>query len=93
MEKDKRLYPRSNVSWLVTMITATSTMVGETKNVSTLGAFIHCQEPPDPADNLLLRVKLPGGSPLEVSAKVVWSKFSHPEDTTAPGGIGVRFLW
>ena len=93
MEKDKRSYPRSNVSWPVTMITATGTVEGETKNVSTLGAFIYCQEPPDPADSLFLSVKLPAGSPLEVSAKVVWSNFSSPEDTTTPRGIGIRFLW
>ena len=93
MEKDKRSYPRSNVSWPVTLITSTGTTEGRTKNVSAIGAFIHCQEVPDPADDLFLSVKLPAGSPLEVSAKVVWSNSSTPEDTTTPRGIGVRFLW
>ena len=93
LEKDKRSYRRSEVRWPVTMITSTTTMEGETKDVSTLGAFIYCQEPLGPAENLFLRVKLPAGSPLEISAKVVWSNFSNLEDTTSPRGMGVRFLW
>lgn len=93
MKKEKRSYPRSKVNWPVTMITSTGPVEGETKDVSTLGAFILCPEPLDLAENLFLTLQLPAGSPLEVSAKVVWSNFSDPEDNTAPRGIGVRFLW
>ena len=75
------------------MITSKTTMEGETKDVSTFGAFIHCQEPLSPSENLFLSLKLPAGSPLEISAKVVWSNFSNLEDTTATRGMGVRFLW
>lgn len=93
MKKEKRSYPRVKVSWPVSMITSAGAMEGETKDVSTSGAFILCQQPLEPAENLLLTVKLPAGSPFKVNAKVVWSNFSNLEDTTSPKGIGVRFLW
>ena len=93
MRKDKRSYRRSQVRWPVTMIASNTTMEGETRDVSTLGAFIYCQEPLGPAENLFLSLKLPAGSPLEISARVVWSNFSNIEDTTRPRGMGVRFLW
>lgn len=93
MEKDKRSYPRSKVKWPVTMITPDGTMEGETTDVSTLGAFIHCQEPLDPTESFLLNVQLPAGSPLQVFAKVVWSNTSSLNEKTTPRGMGVRFIW
>ena len=93
MFQDKRLYPRSSVRWPVTMTTSKGTMEGETANVSTLGAFIQCQEPLNPTESLLLNVEIPVGSPLQVFATVVWSNTASPEDTTFQAGMGVRFLW
>jgi hypothetical protein len=93
MFNDKRSYPRSSVEWPVTMITAYGTLEGETTNVSTLGAYIRCQKPPYPAENLYLKVELPVGSPLEVFAEVVWSRRASSEDDTTMPGMGVRFLW
>ena len=93
MAKDKRLYPRSKVRWPVTMITPEGTMEGETGDVSTLGAFIRCQKPLNPTATIFLSVKLPVGSPLEVSAQVVWSNIVDPTDENTPGGMGVRFIW
>ena len=46
------------------MITANGALEGETTNVSTLGAYIWCQKPLYPAENLFLKVELPMGSPL-----------------------------
>jgi hypothetical protein len=93
MEHDKRLYPRSKVRWPVTMISSAGSMQGETRDMSTLGAFISCETPLHPTERLLLNVKLPSGSPLQVSAQVVWSQVSTPGDEMKPCGIGVRFIW
>ena len=93
MERDKRLYQRSKVRWPVTMNTAIGTIEGETKDVSTLGAYIQCQEPLNPSESFLLSVRLPAGSPLHVFAEVVWSHSTVLENTTGPRGMGVRFLW
>lgn len=93
MLEDKRLYPRSRVRWPVTMVTAEGTVKGETEDVSKLGAFIRCQEPLNPSERLLLSVTLPVGSPLQVSAQVVWSNMADPIDENMPRGMGVRFMW
>ncbi len=93
MERDKRLYPRSKVRWPVTMTTSVGTIEGETIDVSTLGAYIQCQEPLNPSENFLLSVKLPAGSPLHVSAEVVWSNSTALKSNNGPPGMGVRFLW
>ena len=93
MVKDKRLYPRSKVRWPVSMITPEGAMEGETEDMSTSGAFIRCQEPLNPTERILLSVKLPSGSPLEVSAQVVWSNIVDPSDDNNPRGRGVRFMW
>ena len=93
MELDKRPYPRSKVRWPVTMTTSVGTIEGETIDVSTLGAYIQCQEPLNPSENFLLSVKLPAGSPLHVFAEVVWSNSTGLKSNNGPPGMGVRFLW
>ena len=93
MERDKRLYPRSKVRWPVTMTTSIGTIEGETLDVSTLGAYIQCQEPLNPSENFLLNVSLPAGSPLRVFAEVVWSNSTGLKSKNGPPVMGVRFLW
>ncbi len=93
MEREKRLYPRSKVRWPVTMTTPIGTIEGETLDVSTLGAYIQCQEPFNPSENFLLSVRLPAGSPLRVFAEIVWSNLTGLESRNEPPGMGVRFLW
>jgi Tfp pilus assembly protein PilZ len=75
------------------MITSVGTMEGETRDMSTAGAYIHCEAPLSPAERLLVNVKLPSGSPLQVSAQVVWSNHVSSEEKQKPPGMGVRFLW
>ena len=93
MNLDKRLYARSKVEWPVKVITSKGTMEGETRDVSTLGAFISCHEPLQPKESLLLSVELPTGSPLQVFAEVIWSTISSSENQGRPHGMGVRFKW
>lgn len=75
------------------MTTAVGTIEGETKDVSTLGAYIQCQELLNPSESFLLSVRLPVGSPLHVFAEVVWSDSTGHENINGPRGMGVRFLW
>jgi hypothetical protein len=75
------------------MITATGALEGVTINVSTLGAFIRCQKPLNPAVSFFLKLELPVGSPLQVFAEVVWSCQASPENESMAPGMGVRFLW
>ena len=75
------------------MTTSVGTIEGETIDVSTLGAYIQCQEPLNSSENFLLSVKLPAGSPLHVFAEVVWSNSTGLKSNNGPPGMGVRFLW
>ena len=91
MEREKRLYPRSKVRWPVTMTTPIGTIEGETLDVSTMGAYIQCQEPFNPSENFLLSVRLPAGSPLRVFAEIVWSNSTGLESKNEPPGDGGSF--
>ena len=91
MELDKRLYPRSKVRWPVTMTTSVGTIEGETIDVSTLGAYIQCQEPLNLSENFLLSVRLPASLPLHVFAEVVWSNAAGLESKKRAAWDGGSF--
>ncbi|UCG11001.1 MAG: PilZ domain-containing protein [Deltaproteobacteria bacterium] len=91
--EERRARTRFTVRCPVTVITSDGTIQGETKDLSGDGAFIRCQKPPTPKEILPLIIELPDGFPLDVSAEVVWSNASGPDDEKAPRGMGVRFLW
>jgi hypothetical protein len=93
MKRDRRKHIRYHLEFPVTMVTSRGTMIGETNNFSGDGAFICCQGPPNPNENIALSIKFPDGFFMEVSSQVVWSRFAGPEDTKRARGMGVRFLW
>ena len=72
MDDEKRIYPRPEIKWPVSAITAKGMIQGETTNISLNGAFICCEKTLCPDEVLLLTVKGPSGS-MQVVAQVVWS--------------------
>jgi hypothetical protein len=72
MDDEKRIYPRTEIKWPVSVITAKGMIQGETKNISLNGAFICSEKTLCPNDLLLLTVSGPFGS-MQVVAQVVWS--------------------
>jgi hypothetical protein len=90
--EEKRIYPRAEIRWTISAITAEGTIEGETKNLSTHGAFICCPKPLCPDERFLMTVKGPSGH-LEVVAQVVWSNICACDDEQRPSGMGVRFIW
>ena len=93
MDEDRRIRPRYDVRFPVTLVTPRGVVKGETRNLSRHGAFICCREPLNPKERLLLLLQLPTGSPLNLSAQVIWSNASASEERGTPPGMGVRFLW
>ena len=90
--KERRLQPRVEVSWPVTMLTSEGPIIGETRDISMQGAFIYCNKLLPLAERFVLSVKAPATS-MQVMAQVVWSENSaHGKDGEALG-IGVRFIW
>jgi hypothetical protein len=91
MDDEKRIYPRTEIKWPVSAITAKGMIHGETKNISLNGAFICCEKTLCPEEVLLLTVKGPSGS-MQVVAQVVWSNRCACDEQKKPSGIGIKFM-
>ncbi|MDH3898982.1 MAG: PilZ domain-containing protein [Deltaproteobacteria bacterium] len=92
MDDEKRIYPRTEIKWPVSAITAKGMIQGQTKNISLNGAYICCEKTLCPDEVLLLTVKGPTGS-MQVVAQVVWSNRCVCDERESPSGIGVKFMW
>jgi hypothetical protein len=90
--EERRLRPRVEVSWSVTLLTPEGPISGETKDMSMQGAFIYCEKPLPLAERFVLSVKTPATS-MQVMAQVVWSKNYTDARKDEPRGMGVRFIW
>ena len=90
--KERRIYRRAEVRWAVSAITSDGTIRGETKNLSTHGAFICFSKPLCPNERFLMTVEGPS-SPMQVVAQVVWSNVCACDGEKRPNGMGVRFIW
>lgn len=67
-------------------------MSGEIKDISLGGACIFCWEPLNPKDVFEMHFTAsPLGPRIKVTAEVVWSSISGPDDESQSRGMGVRF--
>ena len=90
--KERRLQPRVEVKWPVTMLTSEGAIRGETRDISMQGAYISCEQPLPLFERFVLSVKAPAAS-MQVMAQVVWSNNSPPHQVDESPGMGVRFIW
>jgi hypothetical protein len=90
--RERRLQPRVEVSWPVTLLTSEGAIQGETKDISMQGAFIYCDKPVSLCERFVLSVKAPTAS-MQVVAQVIWSNNSSPNKKIERVGVGVRFIW
>jgi len=90
--RERRLQPRVEVRWPVTLLTSEGAIQGETKDISMQGAFIYCDKPLALSERFVLSVKAPAAS-MQVMAQVVWSNNSSANIKMKPVGVGVRFIW
>ncbi len=90
--KERRLQPRVEVRWPVTLLTSEGAISGETRDISMQGAFIYCEKSIPLSERLVLSVKAPAAS-MQVMAQVVWADNSKDDNKDEPAGIGVRFIW
>ena len=90
--KERRLQPRVEVKWPVTMLTSEGAIQGETRDISIQGAYIYCDQPLHLLERFVLSVKAPAAS-MQVMAQVVWSSNSPARQVDEPPGMGVRFIW
>ncbi len=90
--RERRLQPRVEVRWPVSMLTSEGSMQGETRDISMQGAFIFCDKPLPLSERFVLSVKAPAAS-MQVLAQVVWASNSSPDKKNESAGMGVRFIW
>ena len=93
MGKERRQFPRVEVSWPVTMLTAKGPIHGEITNISLGGAFVHCLEEPDANEPFRMVITVPDSRQfIRATARVARSNIYNPDDADELSGIGVRFV-
>jgi len=90
---DRRRLPRVKVLWPAVIEKPLKFTFGEIKDISLSGAFIHCQEPLKSKEVFKLHfTDTPSMPRIKVTAMVVWSSISDPDDESEARGMGVRFV-
>ena len=90
--EERRVQPRVEVKWPVTMLTSEGAIQGETRDISMQGAYIYCEQPLPLSERFILSVKAPAAS-MQVMAQVVWSNNSPAHQIEEQPGMGDRFMW
>lgn len=85
-DTDRRTYPRAEIRWPVTIESEGGTIDAKLRNLGTGGAYIHCDETPEPGKRISLTIWPPEYSALKVVAEVVWA------GKVLALGMGVRFV-
>ena len=89
---EKRMHPRFDVNWPVSIETIYGTIAAEVRNISLGGAFICCKKPLQLRKIFRMTMIGPENEPLLVTAQVAWSNANMPEEKVVNRGMGVRFI-
>ena len=85
-ETERRTYPRADIRWPVTIESKGGIIEANLRNLGIGGAYIHCEETPDPGERVYLTIQPPDTSALKVVAEVIWA------GKVLALGMGVRFV-
>jgi hypothetical protein len=86
VEEDRRSYPRAEIRWPVTIESARGTIEAKLRNLGIGGAYIHCEETPEPGERISLIIRPPEASAFKIIAEVIWA------GKVLALGMGVRFV-
>jgi len=91
--KERRKFPRVEVTWPVTLLTSQGPIQGEVMDISLGGAFVQCNEQPDFNETFRMIIKIPHSRQfIRVTARIARSNIYNPDDADELLGIGVRFV-
>jgi len=90
-KQEKRIVPRAEIKWPVTMLSPQLQVEGKIENFSSKGAFVSCKELPPLEEGFLLVIKAPEYKAMNLNAKVVWSTVVKNSEGDSYFGIGVQF--
>jgi Tfp pilus assembly protein PilZ len=88
---ERRLQPRVEIRWPVTVLTTQTTIEAEIRNLSPSGAFISCKGEPLLEGSFFIIIKPPERQTISVAGKVVWSVTLQSEESNSSLGVGVQF--
>ena len=89
---ERRIAPRINVNWPVTIITSEGMIEGESRNITPSGVFIHCKKKLPEDEVYQMIIKLPNGKQIVVRGQMMWSNLNGREDTGALVDMGFSFI-
>jgi Tfp pilus assembly protein PilZ len=88
---ERRLQPRIEIRWPVTVLTTQTTIEGEIHNLSPSGAFILCKVVPPLESSFFIIIKPTERQTISVAGKVVWSTRLQTKDNNSSRAVGVQF--
>ena len=88
---ERRMQPRVEIRWPVTVLTIQTTIEGELHNLSPSGAFISCKGAPALEGSFFIIIKPPERQTMSVAGKLVWSTTLQSEESNSSLGVGVQF--
>ena len=91
MVADRRTPTRIRARWPIVVLTDKGVLLAETRDISSEGVFISCEEPLKPEEKLRVFIMAPNHRPLEIPAEVAWSNPDASGQETTPKGMGLRF--
>ena len=90
-KKEKRKYPRVEVTWPVTIYYEDEKIDGETKNISAEGVSLQCEKPLPVNRAFSILINPPDHQAIDLKGEVIWSELygidgAHKTDVY---GLGV----
>lgn len=88
---ERRKLPRMSVRWPVTLYTAAGEVAGETRNITSTGAYIQCSNPLNLDEVFWLQIRVPNRD-LMVMGKVIWSNLVIDKTGVEASHTGIFFI-
>jgi hypothetical protein len=91
-QTEKRNKPRIQVKWPITLYTKKGPIKGESRNITTAGIFIHCEEKLRLNEVCRMCIRPPQRESVEVEGKLVWSNLAGLDWEGPYSGMGFSFV-
>lgn len=89
---EKRNKPRLQVKWPITLYTKKGPVKGESRNITSAGIFIHCEEELRLNEVCRMRIRPPKKESVEVQGKLIWSNLEGLDSRGPYSGMGFSFV-
>ena len=91
---ERRKHERRNARWPITLMTNLGPIEGETRNITSVGVFISCEEEIPKTKSYRMIIRPPMRKPIEVKADLIWSNLhnAHERESDFSKGMGFCFV-